>query len=97
MTTSAKITCDFVGDWFCAADFSGQFSVGIGFYGDSRIDAFDKAKLEFGHASRFEKLVAVFAKYPGATERERVEAYVKEQGFTDADLAKFRAIMLEPK
>ena len=64
---------------------------------DWEVTAFDKAKLEFGHASRFEKLVAVFAKYPGATERERVEAYVKEQGFTDADLAKFRAIMLEPK
>ena len=64
---------------------------------DWEVTAFDKAKLEFGHASRFEKLVAVFAKYPGATERERVEAYVKEQGFTDADLAKFRAIMLEAK
>ena len=64
---------------------------------DWEVTAFDKAKLEFGHASRFEKLVAVFAKYPGATERERVEAYVKEQGFTDADIAKFRAIMLEPE
>ena len=64
---------------------------------DWEVTAFDKAKLEFGHASRLEKLVAVFAKYPGATERERVEAYVKEQGFTDADLAKFRAIMLEPR
>ena len=42
-------------------------------------------------------LVAVFAKYPGATERERVEAYVKAQGFTDADIAKFRTIMLEPR
>ena len=64
---------------------------------DWEVTAFDKAKLEFGHASRFEKLVAVFAKYPGATERERVEAYVKAQGFTDADLAKFRTIMLEPR
>ena len=62
---------------------------------DWEVTAFDKAKLEFGHASRFEKLLEVFAKYPGSTERERVEAYVKEQGFTDADMAKFRELMLE--
>ena len=62
---------------------------------DWEVTAFDKAKLEFGHASRFEKLVEVFAAYPGSNERERVEAYVKEQGFTDADIAKFRKLMLE--
>ena len=27
--------------------------------------------------------------------REKVEAYVKALGFTDADIAKFRSIMLE--
>ena len=45
--------------------------------------------------SRIDALLAVFAKYPGATPMERVEAYVKELGFTDADIARFRAIMLE--
>ena len=66
-----------------------------GLWKDWEVTAFRSAALEFGHASRFEKLLSVFAGYPGATVRERVEAYVKELGFTDADLAKFRAIMLE--
>ena len=49
----------------------------------------------FGHKTRFDKLRKVFDAYPGATTREKVEAYVKELGFTDADIAKFRDIMLE--
>jgi len=51
--------------------------------------------LNFGHQTRFDKLRKVFDAYPGATTREKVEAYVKELGFTDADIAKFRDIMLE--
>ena len=61
---------------------------------DWEVTAFQNGKLDFG-MHRIERLVAVFAKYPGASERERVEAYVKAQGFTDGDIAKFRAIMLE--
>ena len=49
----------------------------------------------FGHKTRFDKLRKVFDAYPGATTREKVEAYVKKLGFTDADIAKFRDIMLE--
>ena len=49
----------------------------------------------FGHKTRFDKLRKVFAAYPGANTREKVEAYVKELGFTDADIEKFRGIMLE--
>ena len=43
------------------------------------------------------QLVAGFAKYPGATARERAEGYVKSLGFTDADIAKVREILLEAK
>jgi protein-tyrosine phosphatase len=49
----------------------------------------------FGHKTRFDKLRKVFDAYPGANTREKVEAYVKELGFTDADIEKFRSIMLE--
>ena len=50
----------------------------------------------FGHESRFDKLRAVFDAYPGATTREKVEAYLKELGFGDEDFQKLRRIMLEP-
>ncbi len=51
----------------------------------------------FGHKSRFDKLRAVFNAYPGRNTREKVEAYLKELGFTDADFNHLREIMLEPK
>ena len=50
----------------------------------------------FGHKSRFDKLRAVFDAYPGNTTREKVEAYLKELGFTDADFNKLRSLLLEP-
>ena len=56
--------------------------------------AFANGNIGFGHV-RIDALISVFAKYPGTTPMERVSAYVKEQGFTDADIARFRAIMLE--
>ena len=34
--------------------------------------------------------------FPGATENERIENYVRSLGFTDADIAAFRNFMLEP-
>jgi hypothetical protein len=49
----------------------------------------------FGHKSRFDKLRAVFDAYPGNTTREKVEAYLKELGFTDADFNKLRSLLLE--
>ena len=48
------------------------------------------------HFRLFTNLMRAFDKFPGATIRERVEAYVKSIGFTDADIASFRARMLEP-
>ena len=49
----------------------------------------------FAHAERYDKFVEEFKKYPGSTSRERVEAYVRARGFSDADIEKFRSIMLE--
>ena len=61
---------------------------------DWEVTAFQKSKLDFVHKTRFEKLVAVFDAYPGVTINERIVAYVKGCGFTDADIAAFRGIML---
>ena len=63
---------------------------------DWEVTAFQKEKLDFGHRTRFSKLVKVFDAFPGATIHEKVAAYVKSAGFTDADIAKFRELMLEP-
>ena len=63
---------------------------------DWEVTAFQKEKLDFGHNTRFIKLVKVFDAYPGANINEKIVAYVKSAGFTDADIEKFRAIMLEP-
>ena len=63
---------------------------------DWEVTAFQKEKIDFGHRTRFSKLVKVFDAFPGATIHEKVAAYVKSLGFTDADIEKFRAIMLEP-
>ena len=63
---------------------------------DWEVTAFQKEKIDFGHRTRFSKLVKVFDAFPGATIHEKVIAYVKSVGFTDADIAKFRELMLEP-
>ena len=49
----------------------------------------------FGHKSRYDRLRAVIDACPGATTRERAEAYVRSCGFTDADIATLRTILLE--
>ena len=49
----------------------------------------------FGHKSRYDQLRAVIDACPGATTRERAEAYVRSCGFTDADIATLRTILLE--
>ena len=63
---------------------------------DWEVTAFQKEKLDFGHRTRFSKLVKVFDAFPGANINEKIVAYVKSAGFTDADIEKFRALMLEP-
>ena len=63
---------------------------------DWEVTAFQSSNIKFSHKARFNKLVKVFDAFPGANIHEKVEAYVKSLGFTDADIAKFRSIMLEP-
>lgn len=49
---------------------------------------------DFGH-KRYDSLVAAMAAYPGATTCEKSEAYVRDCGFTDEDIKRFRDLMLE--
>ena len=62
---------------------------------DWELTAFHNPNPKFAHADRYDRLVEGFAKYPGSNACERAEGYVKALGFTDADIAKFRELMLE--
>ncbi len=62
---------------------------------DWEVTGFWSTEPKFNHADRFQKLVAGFDKWPGDTLRERVEAYFLGLGFTDADLARLRDLLLE--
>ena len=67
-------------------------------YKDWETTAFHNTSGWFSHKKRgFDGLVKGFERYPGQTLNERMVAFVKSLGFTDADLARFRDIMLEPK
>ena len=44
----------------------------------------------------FDKTREAMGSFPGRTENERIENFVKSLGFTDADIAAFRDFMLEP-
>ena len=44
----------------------------------------------------FDRTRAAIGSFPGATENERIEGFVKSLGFTYADIAAFRDFMLEP-
>ena len=48
------------------------------------------------HFRAFNRLMHSFDAFPGKTLCERVEAFVKSVGFTDAEIAAFRNLMLEP-
>ena len=43
---------------------------------------------------RWENLMKVFSKYEGATLNEKIENFVLSNGFTAADVEKFRSLML---
>ncbi len=64
---------------------------------DWEATAFRNDDREFVHETRFDRLVAGFARWPGATARERVEAYVRSLGFSGADIGTLRGILLEPE
>ena len=54
-----------------------------------------RAKPDPAPENRWEKLMAVFAEYDGATLNERIEKYVLSNGFSADDISKFRNLMLE--
>lgn len=43
---------------------------------------------------KFDKFLEMLAKYPGGNVNEQAVAFVKSAGFTDADIARFRTLML---
>lgn len=64
-------------------------------YRDWEATAFFNSKKSFSLSGRFDKLIKLFDEYPGKTLNDKIVAYVLSNGFTMADIEKFRAIMLE--
>ena len=60
---------------------------------DWMLTALSHKKMTF-QPERYDRLLKVFDAMPGETRRERVSAWVRSCGFTDADIARFRSIML---
>ena len=61
---------------------------------DWEATGFDCAHPKLRHDIRWDPLIEVFDAYPGATLNDRIAAYVRACGFTDADIARFRSLML---
>jgi hypothetical protein len=49
----------------------------------------------FNRNNTYAALLAVMDEYPGDTLNARIESYVKSTGFSDADLARLRALLLD--
>ena len=64
-------------------------------YRDWEATALYSTRMDFYHARCLDKFVAVVMAYPGETLADKTAAFVKDCGFTDADIAFFRAQMLE--
>jgi len=65
-------------------------------YKDWETSGFWNKDRSFNHRECFDKLVEAFnANFPQLTWREKMEAYVKSAGFTQADIDRFRSNMLE--
>lgn len=62
---------------------------------DWEITCFGGQRRRFTHEFCFKHLVKAFDIYPGATINERVVNYVKDIGFTDADIARLRDMLLD--
>ena len=62
---------------------------------DWELTCFEYESQSFGHATRIDRFLEGLNKYPGATMQEKCVNYVKALGFTDADIGKFRSIMIE--
>ena len=63
---------------------------------DWEVTAFHSHHEYFQHGPLYGRLVEGFDRFPGATIRERVEAYILDLGFTRDDIATLRDILLEP-
>ena len=64
-------------------------------YLDWEATGFWNRRTDFVHKGLLDNLVKCFDKYEGGTINDRICAYVKSTGFTDADIEVFRVIMLE--
>ena len=64
-------------------------------YRDWEVTGIVNPNMNFVHKPRFDKLIAVFDKFEGATLNERIEKYVLSCGITADEIARFRALMLE--
>ena len=62
---------------------------------DWELTAFFNPNPKFSHAERIDKFLAGIREEQGDTLADKFAAYVKGCGFTDADIAHFRALMLE--
>ena len=62
---------------------------------DWEVSAFSSRMPNFTHGRRFGKLVQALGGYPGATVREKAEAFALDCGFSKSDIEKFRRIMIE--
>ena len=63
---------------------------------DWEINTFFDTNMDFQHRGRCEALSRDFNALPGATFADKCASYVKSCGFTDEDIRRFRAMMLEP-
>ena len=62
---------------------------------DWELTAFFNPNPKFRHAERMDKFLETFRTFQGETLTDKFVTYVKSCGFTDADIEKFRSIMLE--
>ena len=62
---------------------------------DGELTAFSHPNPKFAHADRYDKLTEGLAKFSGATDAEKAEAYAKSIGLTDGEIAKIREILLK--
>lgn len=62
---------------------------------DWECSGFTNAGNWFRHETLFNQIYDVINKYLGANTREKVEAYLKDCGITDDDIAKLRGILLD--
>ena len=64
-------------------------------YRDWEVTGIVNPNMNFVHEPRFDKLIAVFDRFEGATLNERIEKYVLSCGITADEIARFRSLMLE--